>query len=499
MRRSFNLGSLALFLITVMWVTVQGCRTVATPTFPATSTPSPTNTQPAPTNTRTFTPTFTNTGTNTNTRTPTNTPTVTYTPTFTNTAGGPTDTFTDTPTNTNTFTITFTPTVTYTFTDTDTPGAATNTPTACPPQVLTSYTFDTCAQGWSLDASAITGEIIGYSATTYHTGPGAWQAYIPFDSTNNNEEININFPCGTFVDMSNAAVTMWVYSTVACNAQMFCNYGTDPSTCYAGYQNPGYCNGPGCAGGQTGSYATVNASTWTMVYFKPALTAPDGQYISKFGVNILNCNSPATIYIDDVSITSLAPPTATPTGCVPAPTFTPAYPFTWNNDAYCTLPAGWSTNDNSTGISVPGLALSTAQNYTPACSTGCGSLLAGPIPFTAANQAANVEYVFPNGTTGTDITGKTISAYYYLDVTPSNGGYGQVYIQTGANSLPTYNYQSTLFTLVTGAWTQVSIPANQGGVDPANIWKFGFQIGSGSGATSGFQNVNFYIDDITIQ
>ena len=243
------------------------------------------------------------------------------------------------------------------------------------------------------------------------------------------------------------------------------------------------------------------ANTWTMLYFKPSLTPPDGQYVSKFGVQILNCTSPATIYIDDVAITNLATPTPTPAGCVSAPTFNSIYPFIWNNDNYCTVPSGWSSNNNSGTIIVPSLLLSILQNHTIGCSGTCDSLLMGPIPFTAANQVANAEYVFPNGTGGTDITGKTISAWYYLDATPSNAGYGQMYIQDG--SIGSYNYQSLGFggtyALVTGVWTQVSIPANQGGVDPTGLWKLGIQIGTGASAVSGFQSVNLYVDDMTIQ
>jgi hypothetical protein len=225
--------------------------------------------------------------------------------------------------------------------------------------------------------------------------------------------------------------------------------------------------------------------------------------VSKFGIQILNVNSPATVYIDDVTITALATPTPTPAGCVPAPVFNSTYPFTWNNDNYCTVPLGWSSNNNGGSIIVPSLLLSTAQNYTVGCSGTCDSLLMGPIPFTAANQSANVEYVFPNGTTGTDITGKTFSAWYYLDAAPSNAGYGVLYVQDGANGVSPYDYQNYGFggtyALTIGAWTQISIPANLGGVDPTNIWKLGIQIGTGGSATSGFQNVNFYVDDMTIQ
>ncbi len=117
---------------------------------------------------------------------------------------------------------------------------------------------------------------------------------------------------------------MWVYSTVTgLNAQMFCNFGTSASACYAGYENPAYCS-TGCTG-QSGNYATLTANTWTMLYFNPVLPAGDAPFISKFGINVLNANSPATIYVDDVSITLPVGPTATPTN-------TPTPIATWNFD-----------------------------------------------------------------------------------------------------------------------------------------------------------------------
>lgn len=500
MRRFWIVMTALTALTTWMGWSLQGCRTVATPTFPVTNTPTT-----APTLTFTLTPVITSTPTGTPTftatRTATRTPTNTATQTVTNTIGSltATPTITDTPTITPTSTITSTPTDTATATVTDTPGGFTNTPTPCSPVVLSSYTFDTNNQCWGLDNS-FAGEIIGYSTTTYHTGSGAWQAYIPFGGANTQEEVNIAFPCGTFEDLTNASVTMWVYSTAAGNAQMFCNFGSGVTSCYTGYVNPGYCSN-GCTG-QSGNYVTLNPNTWTMVNFTPNLPVTNSQYISKFGVNILNFTGPATVYIDDVTITRLATPTPTPSGCTAAPTFNSTYPFVWNNDNYCTAPSGWSTNNNGGSLTVPALMLSTAMNNTSACSSGCGSLLAASIPFTAANQAINIEYVFPNGNSGTDITGKSISAYYYVDVAPADNSYGQLYVQdgpTGGYAYGSLGFGGGTYALTIGAWTQVTIPANQGGVDPSQVLKFGFQIGAGGTATTNFQNVNFYLDDITIQ
>jgi hypothetical protein len=186
----------------------------------------------------------------------------------------------------------------------------------------------------------------------------------------------------------------------------------------------------------------------------------------------------------------VAPPaTSTPT---PGPIF-------MNFDGISSVPAGWISSNNGGTISVPGLVLSAAQNEDTPCTSGCYSLLAGPIVFSAAGQSANIEYDFAS--TGVDLTGRTISLYYYLDVLPSNQPYGQMYAQDDATG--GYNYQSLgfaggSFALVAGTWTQASMPATQGGLNPTEIFKIGAQIGTGNGGTV-FHTVNFYVDNLAIQ
>ncbi|GEM_PF-3810164 len=177
------------------------------------------------------------------------------------------------------------------------------------------------------------------------------------------------------------------------------------------------------------------------------------------------------------------------------PTPTPG-PIFMSFDGISSLPSGWVSSIASGTFADPALLLSTGQNQESSCTTSCHSLLAGPIVFSAANQAANIEYSFPAGTAGTYLVGKTISLYYYMDALPSSASYGQIYVQSGAAN--GYNYKSVGFASMTaGVWTQASIPANQGGVDSTDIWKFGAQIGTGSG--SGFNSVNFYVDNVAIQ
>lgn len=197
-------------------------------------------------------------------------------------------------------------------------------------------------------------------------------------------------------------------------------------------------------------------------------------------------------------------PTDTPTN-TPGPLFSPV---TWTFDDAGSTPTpavtGWSSNNNGGSIAVPAPGLSSLFNQESGCSSGCNSLWL-QVPFTAANQTANLEYAFgsdPNSGV-VNLTGMTISLYYYLDGAPADQSFGQLYIQGGAAD--TYWLQSHAFsggtgTLVTGAWTQETIPASIiSPYNPAYIWKFGVQIGTSNTASSNFQNVNLYIDNVVIQ
>ncbi len=179
------------------------------------------------------------------------------------------------------------------------------------------------------------------------------------------------------------------------------------------------------------------------------------------------------------------------------PTPTPG-PVTVTFDGISLVPTGWIDAVNSGTLTLPGLVLSAAENEDTSCSSNCNSLLAGPIVFSAAGQSVNIEYDYSS--TGMNLSGKTISLYYYLDALPSNVPYGQMYVQD-----TNYNYQSLgfaggSFALTKGAWTQASIPANQGGANSSAILKFGAQIGTGtSSGVNTFYTVNYYIDYVTIE
>jgi hypothetical protein len=179
------------------------------------------------------------------------------------------------------------------------------------------------------------------------------------------------------------------------------------------------------------------------------------------------------------------------------PTPTPG-PVTITFDGITVPPAGWIAAVNSGAIIVPALAVTAFydQNQDSSCTSGCKSLWTGPIIFSAANQSVNIEYDYSSA--GMDWSGKTISLYYYIDAKPSNQPYGQMYVQDTNYVYGSLGFAGGSFALTSGAWTQVSIPANQSGVNSSKILKFGAQIGTGSGGTS-FNTMNYCIDYVTIQ
>lgn len=481
------------FIFIAVWTLEEGCRKVATPTFPATYTPVPSNTlSPTPTSSGTPTNTFTWTGTPTNTytRTSTATPTNTPTPTVTNTVGSPTatPTITDTPTITPTFTITNTPTDTATATITDTPGGATNTPTstptntACVPVPQATYTFASGTQCWGLDGT-IPGESVTYSTTISHTNPGSLECVIPFGSggsTITQEEISVAFPCGTFENMTSATVTMWIYSTVAgLNAQLFCNFGTSSSSCYTYYENPGYNSST--ATGQTGTYAyEFPANTWTMLIFNPIFPTGDGQYVSKFGVNILGGSTPATIYVDDVSITLPIVPTSTPTS-------TPTAIATWNFEDQTN--DGWS-------LAYGSLASAVTSIVSPGV-TGGG--IDYCFNFNATWASGSSVGLTQGWTTSFNLTGGGILGYVWMDSSCQSGGYpyGQIFPKDNAGNV-SYSYSNNLNA---GSWTLLNLTAaNFGGspaVNAAAITQVTFQVGLNTDSnTYGTGNIKF--DDLEV-
>ncbi len=178
------------------------------------------------------------------------------------------------------------------------------------------------------------------------------------------------------------------------------------------------------------------------------------------------------------------------------PTPTPG-PVTMTFDGITLVPTGWISAVNSGTLTVPGLVLSSAENE-DSCSSECNSLLAGPIVFSASGQSVNIEYDYP--TAGMDLSGKTISLYYYLSALPSNVPYGQMYVQDTSYNYESLGFAGGSFALTMGAWTKASIPANEGGANSASILKFGAQIGTGtSSGVNTFFTVNYYIDYVTIE
>ena len=434
--------SFAAFAVFSTWI-MEGCHhAMPLPTFPATATTVPTNTialtatpSGTPTNTRTATPT--GTPTNTRTVTPTWTPSPTGQATATNT---PTATVTDTPTNSPTPTVTGTPT---------------STPTACSPVVQATYTFDSGTECWNFDASgAMAGlETVGYSTTTVHSGTGAWEGIINYSGPATQEEVNISLPCGTFFNLTSATVTIYVYVTAPVNGQLFCNFGTSSSSCYTGYENPGY-NSDGSGLGQTGTSAyPLTANTWVPMYLKPTFATNGGQFVSKFGLNVANITSPVTVYIDDVSITTATVPTATPTS-----TITPNPTYTWdfeNNALNNTGDPSDSWAQSTGGSFVGGVPFVTP----PSVSDGSSYCLDIPTTFTAQNQTVGAIISFGTPVNVTGFSGMRMQMYLPASAVPSDcypGAQNQVGDGTNFPQMPWTN-------VTKDSWAWVDFPISSWG------------------------------------
>ncbi|HUO58413.1 MAG TPA: hypothetical protein VMV05_09600 [bacterium] len=248
----------------------------------------------------------------------------------------------------------------------------------------------------------------------------------------------------------------------------------------------------------TATVAVTNTATNT-----PADTASNTPTATPTDTSVFTATDTATdtpsgTPTDTATDTVTDTPTNTPTATATAYTWT-----TVDFEGSSSVPSGWFSSGESGFAAFSALAISTVQNHTI---SGTNALQAS-ITFSGANQAADFGFQFntnPGGVSNTNLTGLTISLWFYIDQAPgltagsANTGIYQFWIQDGA---PSYNWQSNNFSWASppvGTWTQISIPANQGGIDPSDVWKFGLQLGTGSQAATG-QTVNLYIDDISIQ
>jgi hypothetical protein len=175
------------------------------------------------------------------------------------------------------------------------------------------------------------------------------------------------------------------------------------------------------------------------------------------------------------SITNTPTSTATPTiTSTPIPT---VYVFSPEGFEESSFPPGWTT------ISVNGQAymlLSTAEAH-----TGNQSIKIWD-SFSMTGEEFTFKDVF---TPQVNLTGKTISFWYFLDNYPSsNGGYVDMFYHTPSG------VSHNNLTATTGVWTQITFPISDG--DSTSVSEVGISLMPAGGTGN---SVNFYIDDVTIQ
>ena len=304
-----NFGWMLAAMVLVVWGSSQGCRKLASPTFPPANTPTATFTSlitNTPTNTRTITPTFTVTSSPTNTPSPTITWTPTITPTFTqtNTPGGPTDTptFTFTSTGTSTFTGTPTPTSTFTFTPSPTATLA-----GCPYPPASPYTFDSSIGCWNT-LNDLTTTTVNWSSAPpagSASGGGAFHAHVAYSATAQvKEEFELPLPANT--DLTGQVYTIHLYVSSAVQG-----------TAWGGGIQPYIKTGAGLVFCSKAWTNITGFGAWYTYNMDLSATCTGGVVsdVRAIGFQVIIATGGGTgdIYLDDVALT--APYTPTPTPC----------------------------------------------------------------------------------------------------------------------------------------------------------------------------------------
>ncbi len=360
------MAAMAVFSIGLM----EGCRNVATPTFPATSTPIPTNT-PA------LTPTPTGTPTNTKTITPTGTPTgtATVTPTFTPSATGQA-TFTNTPTSTVTNTATQTPTVTAT----STPAAPTSTQTPCGPTAFQStYNFNSGNNCWNVDAgSSSLVTAFGATSSLQHSGNNSFQVAVN-NTSGATGSVQIEVQYTPAQNLCGDSVTLWAY--------------VDSSLYAAGEHLQVFDQNTGYANFEAGGYGTLSGGGTWIQYVHSGLADTN---VIQLGVQLtgIPAGQTGSFYIADVNIAG--PP-------VPVQTWT----FSTVN--------GWSSV-----APVGSLAVTNISTFLAPCNSSTSAL---DINFSGTTTDIMAETAVTQDWTSLNLT--TVQVQYYFNA--SVGSYASTF------------------------------------------------------------------------
>ncbi len=466
--KRFSLFALIL-IFPLIWISSQGCRTVATPSFPL-----------IPTNTPTITPTFTNTPliTNTATNSPTNSPTPTISstatdspsPTITNTPGGPTDTATDSPTNSPSTTPTDTPT------NSPTAGAATNTPTTCSAaSVQTTYTFETGVDCLHPDASNTMVTGYGLSSTQKHAGSQSYALSIN-NTSGGNTNAQFEIAYSTPQNLSGSAITVFIYLEAGLSGS-------------AGFQVAE--QNTGCGWDSTWYNAPATGS-WLQVVLNPSTAGCSGASTPSnatqlvFQLTNIPNGASGNIYIDDISITLPAGPTATPTSTATAVVGSSFY-FDGGS-----IPAGWSLISGGSPLPV---TLSGPTLEAPGYAASAGAMGA-TVTWNAINQNAAFQYAYgsPTNWTALGITG--FRAMVMVNPLMDTGGGMQLYCQSG----PGYSWENSSWNNQpsAGTWVQINwVPPFASGGSPVSVQQFGIQFATG-GSGSAFNTDTIFVDSVEL-
>ncbi len=151
------------------------------------------------------------------------------------------------------------------------------------------------------------------------------------------------------------------------------------------------------------------------------------------------------------------------------------------------LPTGWRSW--SSGETASPLALTIAESHSGSQSACATFLFSG---------AAQFGEIFYNFNPPVNLTGKSISFWYYINQLPDASGN-----QLGLDVDTLYGDGGESVTLTTGVWTQITYPIIYGGhgsIDPTAVWEITISLYTGASGTSGpFNTVDFYLDDFSIE
>ena len=234
------------------------------------------------------------------------------------------------------------------------------------------------------------------------------------------------------------------------------------------------------------NYINCGGSTNTGTWFNASVTLNSGATtVTALGLQLtgIRPGSLGNIYIDAVTITLPAGPTATPTG-----TATPSTANSFYFDGG-SIPAGWSVVP--TGAVTNSLLILESPGYI--ASAGCMGVTT---TWSATGQTVNVQYAYgsPTNWTALGITG--FRAEVMVNPQFCSGGGCQLYCQSGS-----YTWENSAWTNEPAAntWTQLNWtpPFTTVPSTPVSVQQFGVQFATG-GSGSAFATSTLFVDSVEL-